>query len=358
LVEATVRLPPAGPRRKNEFVLRIPGHVPILPESLRRDDGDDRHRLFFRFTPPCQSIGAELTYKDRVLGQLTLPALSREDFLRDIELHLPTLAVRMGEHSVACQTFVATQCRGLLASAIVCSQTSLAPLLDLDLHLELRSERGGKVVKVPAALSSSQLAGRQALLTLVPARFPRRIGTWLATWVVGDRPILTQQLRAISQSAFRRSLRVSDTRFVLQRLNHSVVLARHVPPLDGLKGLGPCFLVSSRELGMAGLCPLRVSTQVTGAVVPPLLCDEEVLITDGPTVVAPGIVDVADLGQVCAFELCTKTGTLGTLSLSPVPTASFNNEGGFKPAGEFSWSAAAEDELTERLNRLFENKGN
>jgi hypothetical protein len=356
LVEGMVPLPPALPRRKHDFMLRIPGQVPILPDSFRRDENDERHRLSFRLSPPGRSIGAELVYKERVLGQLTLPSLSREAFLRSLELYMPTLAVRIGSHSVACQTFVATQCRGLLASAIVSSPTSLAPLLDLNLHLELRSERGGKVVHVPASLSSSQLAGRQALVTLVPAKFPRRIGTWSATWVVGDRPILTQQLRAISQSAFRRSLRVSDTRFVVKRLDDSVVLARHAPPLEGLKGVGPCFLVSSRELGMAGICSLQVSTVVAGAIVPPLLSEEDVLITDGPTVVAPGTVAITDLGQVSAFELRTRTGLMGSLSLSPIPTASFNNEGGFKSPGEFPWSIAAEDELTERLNRLFENK--
>jgi hypothetical protein len=356
LVDVMMRLPPAAPRRKHEFTLRIPGQVPVLPDSFRRDENDEHHQLSFRLTPPGRSINAELIFKERVLAQLTLPSLSREEFLRSLELYMPTLAVRIGTRSVACQTFVATQCRGLLASALLSSQTSLAPLLDLNLHLELRSERG-KVVHVPASLSSSQLAGRQALLTLVPAKFPRRIGTWLATWVVGDRPILTQQLRAISQSAFRRSLRVSDTRFVIKRLDDSVVLARHAPPFEGLKGLGPCFLVSSRELGMAGLCSLQVSTVVSGVIVPPLLSEEEVLITDGPTVVAPGTVDIAELGQVSAFELRTRTGLMGALSLSPIPSASFNNEGGFKLPGEFPWSAAAEDELTERLNRLFENKG-
>jgi hypothetical protein len=357
LVEATVRLPPAGPRRKNEFMLRLPGQEAIMAESLRRDDSDDHYRLFFRFSPPTRSTSAELIFKERPLGQLTLPMLDREEFLRNLQLLLPTLAVRVGDSSVACQTFVASQCRGLLASAVLSSPTSLVPLLDLDLHLELHSERGGKMVRVPAALSSSQLAGRQTIVTLVPTKFPRRIGTWLATWVIGGRPLLTQQLRAISQSAFRRSLRVSDTRFVLQRSDLSVNLARHVPPLEGLRGLGPCFFVSSREPGMAGLCPLQVNTHVTGAIRPPLLVEQELLITDGPTVFAPGTVAVSDLDQVTAFELRTKISTLGTLSLSPIPSASFNGEGAFKPPAEFPWSAAAEDELTERLNRLFESKG-
>ena len=81
---------------------------------------------------------------------------------------------------------------------------------------------------------------------------------------------------------------------------------------------------------------------------------QEVLITDGPTMVAPGTLDPADLAQVTAFELRLKNETLGVLSLSPVPTAAFTGEGGFKPSGDFVWSSAAEEELNDRLSRLLE----
>jgi hypothetical protein len=357
LVEASVRLPAAGPRRKADFQLRVGRQEPLSPEIMRREENEDRHRLFFRFPPPGQIVTAELLYRNYSLGQLTLPTLSREEFVKHLQLQMPTLFVRLGDQSVACQTFVATQCRGLLLSAVVTSPTSLVPLLDLGLQVEFRSERGGATHAVPARLSSSQLAGRQALITLVPRRFPRRIGTWLATWVLGDRPLATHQIRAISQSHFRRSLRVSDTRFVLQGTKQEIHLMRHIPPLDGIARVGPCFLVSSREPGMAGMCNLQVRTQVPGSLQPPLLVEEELLITDGPTMFAPGTVDAADLGQVSAFELRTKTGTLGTLSLSPAPVAAFTSEGGFKSSHEFPWSAAAEDELNDRLSRLLDGRG-
>jgi hypothetical protein len=97
--------------------------------------------------------------------------------------------------------------------------------------------------------------------------------------------------------------------------------------------------------------------QVPGAVQPPLLQDKEVLITDGPTMVAPGTLAVADLGQVSGFELSVRGRTLGVLSLCPAPTAAFTSEGGFKPPHDFSWTAAAEEEMTERLNRLLDGKG-
>jgi hypothetical protein len=319
---------------------------------MRKEENEDRHRIFFRLSPPGQSVTVELLYRNYALGQLTLPVLSRDEFLKHVQLQMPTLFVRLGDQSVACQTFVATQCRGLLLSAVLSSPTSLVPLLDLGLHVEIRAERGGTSHSVPARLCSSQLTGRQALITIVPRRFPRRIGTWRATWFLGDRPLATHPIRAISQSHFRRSLRVSDTRFVLQRDKQAVHLSRHVPPLTGIARVGPCFLVSSKEPGMAGLCELQVRTQVPGAIQQPLLVEEEVLITDGPTMFAPGTVVSGDLGQVTAFELRAKGKQLGTLSLAPAPAATFTNEGGFKSCHEFP-----EDELTDRLARLTDSRG-
>ena len=107
---------------------------------------------------------------------------------------------------------------------------------------------------------------------------------------------------------------------------------------------------------MAGLCSLQVRMQVPGAVQSPLLIEEEVLITDGPTMFAPGTLETCDAGHVSAFELRAKGGLLGTLSLSPAPAAAFNAEGGFKSPNDFPWSVAAEDELNDRLTRLLEGR--
>jgi hypothetical protein len=231
------------------------------------------------------------------------------------------------------------------------------PLVDLDLQVEFRCERSGSSTRVPVRLCSSQLGGRQAPIIVVPRRHPRRLGAWVATWTLGDRALASQRVRGISQRHFQRSLRVSDTRFVVQPCKGGVHLARQVPPLEQAGRVGPCFLVSSGEPGMAGLCRLQVTAQVPGAVQPPLLLEQEVLITDGPTTVAPGTLDAADLRQVSGFELSIRGQVLGVLSLCPAPAATFTSEGGFKPPHEFTWSAAAEEEMTERLNRLLEGRG-
>jgi hypothetical protein len=358
LVEAQLRLPASVPRRKADFQLRVGPQEPLPAESLRRQEGEERYRVFFRVPTPAGSTTADLLWRTTSLGQLTLPILSRDEFISNLQLQMPTLFVRLADQSVACQTFVATQCRGLLASAVLTSPTSLVPLLDLGLQVEFRSERGGPAQCVPVRLCSSQLAGQRALVTVVPRRFPRRIGTWTATWTLAEHSLATHQVRAISQRHFQRSLRISDTRFIVQTEKHGVNLTRHVPPLDGKGRFGPCFLVSSREPGMAGLCPLQVRVQVTGAVQSPLLLEEEVLITDGPTLFAPGTLDAADLVQVSGFELRLKGALLGVLPLCTAPIANFTAEGGFKTAQDFPWSAAAEEELNDRLSRLLEGRGN
>ncbi|HEY7153198.1 MAG TPA: hypothetical protein VH575_04480 [Gemmataceae bacterium] len=357
IVEAPVRIPRNGGRRKTDFQLRVPGQDLLAAERMSAPDSNERCSVFFRLTPPGETVVVELLCRDRVLGQLNLPFLSKAEFLENLRLQMPTLCVRLGTQTVACQTFVSSQCRGLLASAVLTSPTSLVPMLDLELQVEFRCERGGSVTRVPACLCSSQLGGRQALITVVPRRYPRRLGTWVATWLLGDRPLASQRVRGISQRHFQRSLRISDTRFVVQATPGAVRLTRQVPPLEKAKRIGPCFLVSSAEPGMAGQCQLQITAQVPGAVKPPLLLEQDVLITDGPTMVAPGTLDAADLEQVSGFELTIRGQSLGVLSLCPAPTATFNSEGGFKPYHEYTWSAAAEEEMNERLNRLLEGRG-
>jgi hypothetical protein len=356
VVDARLRLRSAT-GRKSDYLLRLAGRDPIPADDMRRQDADNHYRLTFRVDPPGVTTTAEVLYKNHVLGQLTLPYLGRDEFLQGVRLQIPTLSVRLNNESVACQTFVATQCQGLIATAMLTSPTSLAPLLDTDLTVEFKNERGGSSQTVPARLCSSQLAGRHALVTVAPRRFPRRIGSWLVTWMLADRPLATHRVRAISTRAFQRSLRVLDTRFVLRWPKGNVTVARQVPPNEKPARVGPCFLVGSREPGMAGICQLQVHAQVPGSVQPPLLFEGEILVTDGPKEFAPGTLDLADMAQLAAFELSLKGQALGVLSLCPAPTANFTAEGGFKPPHDYAWSAAAEEELTDRLNRLLDGGG-
>jgi hypothetical protein len=366
LVETQVRLS-GKPTPKSDFVLRLAGAGQTYQaDSLRPGDDAGQGRLFFRLPVPDETTSAELLWRQRSLGQLTLPVLTKEEFIRRLVLQMPTLYARLGQQTVACQSFVSTQCEGLFAGALLTSPTSLVPILDLGLAVEFRQERKNSdpplathhspLTTVPVQLNSSQMQSRQALLSVTLPR-PRRMGVWQATWMLGETPLASQRIRGISKSQFYRSLRITDTRFITQTGEDEINLSRRLPKLETIARMGPCFLVSSSEPGMAGLCPLQVRAQVAGAMQSPLLLEQEVLITDGPAPFAPGTLDRADLTGVTGFELRIKDRVLGILPMTSAPTASFSSEGGFKPAADFHWSPAAEDQLKERLGKLLGERG-
>jgi hypothetical protein len=355
VVEVNLRLPAAA-RRKGDFLLRLPGREPVAPEALRPEAGD-RHRLVFRFPVPPASTTGELLWKHHLLARVAVPVLTAEAFVAGLRVTLPTVSVRLGDQTVSAQTFVAAQCKGVIASAILKSPTPLAPVADLGLRIVFRSERSAAAHETPVAMSSSQLAAREAVVTAALPKHPRRGGSWVVSWRLGNREVTAQRIQGIGTKRFEQSLRVSDTRFIVADKAGAVKLTKQPPTVGELVRLGPCFLVASSEAGMAGVCRVSVHAVISGETQLPMLMEQDVLVTDGPTVFAPGMIDATDLLRVSGFELRHKGRVLGVASLSPVPTATLNAEGGFKSATDFAWSTAAEDELTERLARLM-NGGN
>jgi hypothetical protein len=350
VVEALLRLPPAA-RRRADFALRVPGFDPIPAEILKADEAGQRHRLYFRFPVPKATGTAELMWKTHVLGSVVIPVVTPEQFLSELRMDLATAFVSVLGRSVAAQTFVTTQQQGLTASAVVRSPTGLVPLLDLGLSATFRTARGTKTVVTPVPLTASQLAGKEALVTALPPRLPRKAGEWTVTWTCPGRELATTRLRAITPRAFRDSLRVVDTRFGIVTSVGEFRVVRQMPAENVAKA-GPVFFVASREPGIGGLAEFEIGVQVPGVDRSPSVLEQTVLVTDGPTPVAPGLIPMTELKHASAFELRVKGRVLGVLPLSPVPTATFTAEGGYKPPPEFTWSAAAEDELSDRLARL------
>lgn len=353
-VEALFRLPARGAagRDRADFTARLASQA-VAAEQLRAAEGD-LHRAIFRLgTPPCSSV-VQICYRGRSLGQLTLPVLSREDFLRQLRLETPTVYARLGGEAVACRAFVASQCAGLLAGTVLHSPAGLVPLLDLPIEVEFRREGARAARPVTVRLAASQLMSKSALLSVASPRSPRQMGEYEVTWTIGGTMVARQNLRAISAEAFERSLRLVETRFVVQEAGVPVRVVRKapLPGTDANVRVGPCFVVASGEPGVAGTCLLSTVVHVTGAVRPPLLSEQQTLITDGPTLVAPGTLDATDLARASGFELRTPTATLGLLPLSPAPAASIDAEGGFQPPPDYAWTPAAEEEMQARLERL------
>lgn len=351
LVEAVLLKPRHFEAHANDFSLtRVGCSQSFAPVEF---NGRGGLRMTFRLPVPTQRTTVELTWNSRSLGQMTMPVLPQVAFCRQLGLEMPTLAVRLGADVVPCQTYVSSQCQELLATALLTCETSLVPLVDLDLHVEFQSERDGEVRVVPVRLTRSQLAAQRALITVGLPR-PSRVGAWSASWKLGDTVLASQHLRAITRPHFNRALRLLDARFVVEDKQGRVQLTRHPPLLAEAARVGPCFVIKSAEPGMAGIAALQIRAQVEGSVQSPLLLDQEMLITDGPTPFAPGTFAAADLEQVTGFELRVGAKVLGVRPMAPAPTAVFNAEGGFKPPENFSWSEAAEEELSQRLNRLLQ----
>jgi hypothetical protein len=350
VVEVLLKLPPAA-RKKADFSLRLPGREPV-PAEVLRPEADSRHRLLFRFPVPPAGVEGELLWKTKHLSRVAVPVLTAAEFLAGLRVTLPTVGVRLGAQTVAAQTFVATQCRGLVASCVLRSPTPLAPVADLGLTAVFRSERTGVAHEVPVALSSSQLGAREAVVTASSPKVPRRVGGWAVAWVLGGRELCIQTVQGIPARRFEASLRVADTRFVVADKGGAVRVVRQPPAAGEAERVGPCFLMASSEPGMAGLCRLQVHAAVPGESRPPLLMEQDVLVTDGPTVFAPGLLDAAETHKVGGFELRHKARVLGAASLRPVPAAALTAEGGFKPPPDFNWTPTADDELAERLARL------
>jgi hypothetical protein len=352
VVEFVLKLP-TPTRVRSDFALRVPGSPPIPAELLKKDDKDDRvFRLFFRLPQLPETTGCELLWRNRLVTTIALTVQSADQFLASLRLANPTVAVKIGGRSVAATTFVGSQCRGITAAAVVRSPTSLAPLADLGLTVAFRSDRKRVEHVVPVALTASQLAAKEVLVTASPPKFPRHSGDYTVTWRAGGRTLHAHRVTAVTGTRFAQSLRVSDSRFVATDHTGLVRVLRQPPPAGKGVRFGPCFVIASREAGAAGLVELAAVAVTTGGEPTATAFKQAVLVTDGLTAFAPGLVEPDELTGATGFELRHKARVLSLLSFRPVPAAATDAEGAFRPPPEFAWSNAAEDELADRLIKL------
>jgi hypothetical protein len=358
IVEVAVKMPMGVPRRRADFRLDLADRQTIAPDQFFRADTSDEHVISFRFPRLERSSTVAVTWRNVRFVEISLPYLDCDDFIRNIRLERPAVFARIGEDSVACQTFVVNQCREVMAAGLLDSPTSLAPVHDAGLTLDVRNERGEVLQSLPLRLTASQLASRQALVALAPRRFARRIGTWYVAWMIAGRPLAVTMMRAISAAYFHRSLRSQDARFIVQPLRGAARPSRGLLADQAFKTAAPCFIISSRESGMAGRAALQILAHSQNALAPSVLWEDRMLITDGPMRIAPIVMDRTSLGSWSSFELRTSEDSIAVLSTSPIPSAVFTGEAGFRPPGDYAWSAAADDELNDRLNRLNDDHEN
>ncbi|WP_439632056.1 hypothetical protein [Gemmata sp.] len=350
VVEVVLRLPVAA-RRKVDFALQFPNAPRVAAEGLRAEAGD-RFRITFRFPVPPTSAIAELQWKHQTVAPVPVSVLTANEFLAGLSVSGATATVRLGEQAVSVAAFVPNGCKGLVATAVLDSLYPLGPLGDLGLAIEFTSERTGRTFTTPVPLTATQRAARQTLAVAVCPRAPRRPGGWLVRWRAGTRVLAAVRVEAVPARRFELGVRLLDTRFAVADETGALRVVRQPPALGQYGRVGPCFLVAGAEPGAAGVCRFAVFAVLPAAAQAVQLLEEDVVVTDAPTVFAPGLVESVDLLRISAFELRLNGRVLGTVALSPVPHATLTAEGGFKPPQDFEWSAAAEDDLMKRLGRL------
>jgi hypothetical protein len=151
--------------------------------------------VFFRVCVPAQTCTAQVLWREHPLGQIQVPVISAEQFVQGFSLEKPTLQVALGNRTVACQSFVNTQAKTVLASALVRGAGPLAAALELDLRVQVQRSDKQHVGTVLVSLTSEQLRARQALVTVLLPRL-RTLGTYQASWHLAARCLHTQPVRA------------------------------------------------------------------------------------------------------------------------------------------------------------------
>jgi hypothetical protein len=357
IVEASVKLPPACD--KQQFTLQLStGGPPLSAEILLPGKKRGPGRIFFRFRTPTQTCSVQVFWRDHSLGQTETPIISAAEFLQGLKLQMPVIQVGLKGNAVPCQTFVTTQCQTLCAAAVLQSASPLAPAADLDLHVKVW-HRDALLHTIPITWTSELLRARQALVAALLPKL-RRTGDYTVSWQIGTRMLHTHRLKAISKKHFLRSLRITATRFIVQKISGELEVLRSLPQregqpcLAGMARVGPYFYVCSGEAGMAGLASFTL-TAVGEGTEPLTVSQDEIVVTDGPTPILPATMAAGDLLRIKQFVLTTSEGTLGMLPLLPAPSADLTGEGGFAPLDDFLWSAAAEEQLNDRLGKLLDD---
>jgi len=175
-----VRLPASAGRRKTDFLLRLPEQEPFPADCLRCDDGTTACACSSGCRPPpLQTVAAELIWKNHPLGQVTLPSCPRR--VRAAADPADADPVRTPGGPERWPADVSwRRSAGPDRHRPARSATSLAPVVDLGLHVQFPGGARRLLPDVPVQLSSSQL-GRASVAHRGARKFHAAIGTWLTT---------------------------------------------------------------------------------------------------------------------------------------------------------------------------------
>jgi len=353
LVEVPIQFP-HGCDYRNDFRLELPEQALSLSAARDGMRTGEIGSLRFRLPVQKQTTQVQLYWRSLALDQVELPLLTQGRFLQNVRLRQPTVFAHVEGHHLACQTAVVGNSVGLTASGVLASPTSLLPAMDLPVTVELTDQFTSQSLSVPIRLTGSQLTAREALLS---CPFPDGLlqeGLKTVQWTLAGRPLAHRVVRLICEQAFQQSLYLAGSYLLYRGPSGAVNTSCAWPPREEEGRLEPCFLLASREPGLVASCPLWLRIHYKEPERRPCVLERHVILTGSPVPCTASMFGTDDFEQVAAFELLSKEGSLGTISLYPRPVATFTSEGGFLPPDEYPWTLADEEELASHLSRLME----
>ena len=361
LVEFLIQDPGSAIVHGNDYCLRgkdsgvsAPREVPVKTVSCHSQARKNSFCLHFRLGPLLSNMSLQLTWRGRFLGKITLPYLSPKAFFRELAIESPSTMAQIGEHEVICRTVVAGQCHHLTACCFLKSSTSLLPLIDWDLALELTCHDSGQTWRIPAHLTGSQVVHHQSLLNVTLFSWSCTEGQWSWRWVLAHSPLAQGDIRVISQEAFHQSLYLAGGLSRSERRTGAIRRVSPEPPTEDTQVLPPCLRIASHEPGVAALCDLKIRVQYQDRFLSAEYLKMEVLITDLPLFSTPLPIAFHDGKEIQTVEVFADEHFIGSASLHQIPVATFTTEGGFQAPEPFDWTPCAEEELQTQLGRLLE----
>ena len=185
----------------------------------------------------------------------------------------------------------------------------------------------------------------------VPVR-TRRLGTWHARLLAGDRILAGCTLEIISRRRLTESLRVTSSQVVMSVGDRIVPVTMPVRELPTEAWVGPAFLLSSTLDRVAFAGDLEIKIAKLNGTVQQRSFAYRVYYLGQPVLVAPGVVqDSPDLGE---FRLYWGRRRLATARLRMTqPVVTFTSEGGFRICSQrCDTTADLDEQLDQRLHAL------
>ncbi|HMF28406.1 MAG TPA: hypothetical protein VKE42_06510, partial [Candidatus Cybelea sp.] len=247
IVEANVRLPAGSPREKQNFTLQWSANESRIPaELVASDEARKFLRVIFRLSVPEHATRAVIRWCEHSLGEVDVPVVAMNEVIDAFMLEMPTVHASLGGRAIAGRTFVTGQAKNLFASAVVRNSHLLAATRDFGLCVQIHDAHGERLGTADIPFTSDEMRMKQTLAT---AQLPKltRIGVYEISWHLASRCLASLRIRVVAKRTFLRSLRVSATRFVLEKTDGTRQCVRALPGchgkfnLDSVERLAPVF---------------------------------------------------------------------------------------------------------------------